>query len=111
MTAPTDRIDRPTPSTTLAARCVRVMLTCWHCHDQADADLPALIAAGRGDVPLIRLRWRGAWCKSDRIDMIRTSHARVLPWINEAGGLARPSTLMGLASAGRNSSTPRCSIS
>jgi hypothetical protein len=59
---------------------VRVMLTCWHCHHQADADLPALIAAGHGDVPLILLRGRCARCKSDRIDMICTSHARVLPW-------------------------------
>ena len=58
--AMTDDADLPTARTTLAARYVRVLLTCWHCRHQADADLPALIEAGRGDVPLARLRWRGA---------------------------------------------------
>jgi len=47
----TDETDLPTPRATLASRYVRVLLTCWHCRHQADADLPALIAAGRGDVP------------------------------------------------------------
>ena len=47
---------------------------------QADADLDALIAAGRGDVPPTRLRWRCARCRSGRIDMVFTSHARVVPW-------------------------------
>jgi hypothetical protein len=37
---------------------------------------------GRGDVPLVRLRRRCARCKSDRIDMVATSHARVVPWVN-----------------------------
>jgi hypothetical protein len=75
-----DDVDLPTPRTTLAARYVRVMLTCWHCRHQADADLTALIAAGRGDVPLTRLRWRCALCRSDRIDMVVTSRDVVVPW-------------------------------
>jgi hypothetical protein len=39
----TDDTDLPTPRTTLAARYVRVLLTCWHCRHQADADLQGLI--------------------------------------------------------------------
>jgi hypothetical protein len=97
MTAPTDRIDLPTPRTTLAARYVRVMLTCWHCRHQADADLQSLIDGGRGDVPLVQLPWRCARCKSDRIDMVCTSHARVLPWVNEGGRLDTVIDVMGLA--------------
>ena len=73
----------PTPRTTLAARYVRVVLTCWSCRHQRDADLQALVAAGRGDVPLIHLRWRCSRCRSARIDMICTSHARVLPAPNQ----------------------------
>jgi hypothetical protein len=78
--AVTDETDLPTPRTTLASRFVRVLLTCWHCRHQADADLPALIAAGRGDVPLVRLRWCCARCRSGKIDMICTSRDRVMPW-------------------------------
>jgi hypothetical protein len=52
---------------------VRILLTCWHCRHQADADLQSLIDGGRGNVPLVRLRWRSARCRSDRIDMICTS--------------------------------------
>jgi hypothetical protein len=33
--------DLSTPRTILAARYVRLLLTCWHCRHQADADLPA----------------------------------------------------------------------
>ena len=75
MTAP-DRSHRPAdPRTTLAARYVRVMLTCWHCRHQADADLQSLIDGGRGDVrwcscagaawPVIR-RTTGAGSGGDR---------------------------------------------
>jgi len=52
---------------------------CRSCRHEADADLHALIDAGRGDVPLIQLRWRCSQCRSARIDMICTSHARVQP--------------------------------
>jgi hypothetical protein len=76
----TDETDLPTPRTMLASRYVRVLLTCWHCRHQADADLPALITAGRGEVPLVRLRWRRARCRSDKIDMICTSRDRVVLW-------------------------------
>jgi hypothetical protein len=72
--------DLPTQRTTLAAPFIRVMLTCWHCRHQDDADLPALIATGRGDVPLIKLRWRCARCRSDRVDMVVTGKGVVVPW-------------------------------
>jgi hypothetical protein len=52
----------PTPRTTLRCHYVRVLLTCWSCKHQRDADLPGLIAAGRGDTPLVHLRWRCAAC-------------------------------------------------
>ena len=76
----TDDADLPTPRSTLAARYVRVLLTCWHCRHQRDADLQSLIDSGRGDVPLTRLRWRCAQCRSDRVDMVVTSRDRVMPW-------------------------------
>ena len=47
-----------------AAHYVRVRLTCWSCKRQRDADLAALVATGRGDVPLVQLRWRCSWCHS-----------------------------------------------
>jgi hypothetical protein len=78
----TDETDLPTPRTTLASRYVRALLTCWSCRHRADADLPALVAAGHGDVPLVRLRWRWrcAHCRSGHINMICTSRDRVMPW-------------------------------
>jgi hypothetical protein len=76
----TEDAGLPTPRSTLASRYVRVLLTCWHCRHQADADLPALVAAGRGDVPLVRLRWRCTRCRSGEIDMICTSRDHVVPW-------------------------------
>jgi hypothetical protein len=42
----------------------------WSCRHQRDADLAGLIAAGRGDTPLVQLRWRCATCGSRRIDMV-----------------------------------------
>ena len=73
----------PTPRTTLRCRYVRMLLTCWSCRHQRDADLAGLIAAGRGDTPLMQLRWRCAACGSRWIDMVCTSHARVVPWRSE----------------------------
>ena len=62
--------DADTPRSTLASRYVRILLTCWHYRHQADADLQSLVDGGRGDVPLARLRWRCARCRSDRVNMI-----------------------------------------
>ena len=80
----TARLDEhhelPTPRTTLAARYVRVLLTCQSCQQQRDADLQALIDSGRGDVPPRSLRWKCARCGHRNIDMVVTSQARVMPW-------------------------------
>jgi hypothetical protein len=75
-----DRHELPTPRTTLKARYVRVLLTCWSCKYQRDADLQALIDAGRGDTPLVELRWRCSQCHTDKVDMVVTSQATVRPW-------------------------------
>jgi hypothetical protein len=46
----------PTSRGTLAAGCVRVLVWCKACRHRADADLAALISAGRGDTPLREFR-------------------------------------------------------
>jgi hypothetical protein len=60
----------PTPRTTLRAAFVRVLVWCKACRHQADADLPALIAVGYGDVSLRRLRFRCAECGSRLTDFV-----------------------------------------
>jgi hypothetical protein len=48
---------------------------------QSNADLRALINTGRGDVPLVQLRWRCSWCHSTRIDaVVMAKDSDVLPW-------------------------------
>jgi hypothetical protein len=44
--------DLPTANTTLRTSYVRVLVFCNSCRHQADADLRAIVLAGRGDVPL-----------------------------------------------------------
>jgi hypothetical protein len=68
----------PTPRSTLRTGYVWLLVWCKSCRHQADADLEALIDAGRGG-PLVQLRWRCAECGSRRIDMVCASHARVVP--------------------------------
>jgi hypothetical protein len=75
-----DAHELPTSRSTLQARYVRVLLTCWSCRHQRDADLEALIARDRGDAPLVRLRWRCGRCSSQRVDMVCTSKDVVRPW-------------------------------
>ena len=57
----------PTPRTTLRARYV-ALLVC-----QAEADLQALVDAGKGDVPLKDLRFRCSRCRSDLTDCVVTA--------------------------------------
>ena len=45
---------RATPRSALQARYVAVLLTCRSCLRNRNADLAALVADGRGDMPLIR---------------------------------------------------------
>jgi len=61
------------PRTTLHARYVRVLVWCKACRHRRDADLQALIDAGRGDVPLIYLRFRCSNCGSSLTDFLVTA--------------------------------------
>jgi hypothetical protein len=63
----------PTVVTTQATGYVVVLVWCKSCHHQGPADLAALIAAGKGDVPLISLRWRCGRCGSRLTDWVCTS--------------------------------------
>ena len=56
--------------TTLRARHVRVQGVCRY---QREADLQGLIDTGRGDVPLIRLRFRCSNCGSRLTDWVVTA--------------------------------------
>ena len=67
-----DQHELPTPRTTLRTAYVRVRV-CKSCRRQRDADLQALVDAGRGDVPLIHLRFRCTNCGSGLTDFVVTS--------------------------------------
>jgi len=54
------------------------------CLHRAAADLPALIAAGKGDVPLIHLRFRCSNCGSVRTDAVITAKTSE-PWHGGSG--------------------------
>jgi hypothetical protein len=69
----------PTPRTTLRTG-YRLLVWCKACHHQKAADLAALIEAGCGDVPLIRLRFRCGVCRSRLTDAVVTGAAPVRPW-------------------------------
>jgi hypothetical protein len=49
---------------------VRLLLTCHSCLRQRDADLEALIDAGRGDVALVQMKWRCDNCGSRLAEFI-----------------------------------------
>ena len=70
----------PTARTTLRAGYVRVLVFCKSCRHQADADLQAIVDAGRGDVPLTELQFRCSQCGTDRTDFVVTSKDVVRPW-------------------------------
>jgi hypothetical protein len=53
-----DYTDLPTARTTLLTGYVRLLLACRSCLRSRDADLQGLIDAGRGDVPLVNLKFR-----------------------------------------------------
>ena len=63
----------PTPRSTLRARYVAVLVYCKACRHQREADLAALVESGRGDVPLVQLRWRCANCRSRLTDFVVTT--------------------------------------
>jgi hypothetical protein len=68
-----DAHELPTPRSTLQARYVAVLVFCRSCFRSQHADLEALVAGGRGDVPLIHLRFRCANCRSRLVDFVVTS--------------------------------------
>ena len=70
----------PTARTTLRTGYVRVLVFCRSCRHQADADLHAIVDAGRGDVPLTELRFRCSQCRTDRTDFVVTSTDNPQPW-------------------------------
>jgi hypothetical protein len=70
---PADAHELPTPRSTLQARYVAVLLTCRSC--LRNANLEALVD-GRGDMPLIELRWRCSNCRSRLVDFVVTSRSR-----------------------------------
>ena len=70
----------PTPRTALRARYVSLLVWCkGGCQHQAHADLQALIDQGKGDVPLIHLKFRCSNCGSDRTDFVVTSRDNPQP--------------------------------
>jgi hypothetical protein len=65
----------------LRARYVTLLVWCkGSCQHQADADLQELLDAGRGNVPLIHLRFCCSNCGSDRTDFLATSRDNPQPW-------------------------------
>jgi len=50
--------DLPTPRSTLRSRYACVLVWCKACCHQREADLQRLVDTGKGDVPLIKLRFR-----------------------------------------------------
>jgi hypothetical protein len=59
---------------------VRVLVFCKSCRHQADADLQALVNAGRGDVPLTELRFLCSQCGTHRTDFVVTSRDNPQSW-------------------------------
>ena len=68
-----DQHELPTPRTTPRTGYVRVLVWCKSCRHRRDADLRALVDAGRGDVPLVELRFRCSNCASTLTDFVVTS--------------------------------------
>ena len=73
--------DLPTRRSTLRSRYLALTSQVNQPGGRRDADLQALIDAGRGDVPLIHLRFRCSNCGSGLTDFVVTA--------TEATGLPR----------------------
>ena len=67
------------------ARWLGVSVRCKACHHPAFADLQAIVDAGRGDVPLIHLRYRCGRCGSRLTDFVCTSRYSGRPAWNRDG--------------------------
>ena len=82
--------DLPSARATLRSGYVRVLVFCNSCRHQADADLQAIIDAGRGDMPLTELRFRCSRCGTDRTDFVVTSRDNPRPWLRHGVCMGRP---------------------
>jgi hypothetical protein len=72
----TDARELPTPRS-ISRTGYRVHVWCKACRHAKDADLAALIEAGRGDVPLVRPHWRCGNCGSRLTEfVVGGSHMR-----------------------------------
>jgi hypothetical protein len=69
----------PTACATLRTGYACVLVFCNVCRHQADADLLAIVEAGRRDVPLTELRFRCLQCGTGRTDFVVTSRVAVKP--------------------------------
>jgi hypothetical protein len=81
--------DLPTPRTALRNGYAWVLVFSNSCRHQADADLQALVDAGRGDMPLTdcrvtsllaMTRFRCSQCGTDRTDFVVTSRDNPQSW-------------------------------
>jgi hypothetical protein len=63
--------DLPT-ARTMAPTGFRVHVWCKACRHSGNADPDALIRSGKGDIPLVRLKWRWGHCRSDLADFVMT---------------------------------------
>jgi len=63
----------PTPRSTLHSRYTCVLVWCKSCRHQREADLQRLVDTGKGDVPLIRLRFRCSNCGGRLTDWVVTA--------------------------------------
>ena len=61
--------DLPT-ARTMAPTGFRVHVWCKACRHSGNADLDALIRSGKGDIPLVRLKWQCANCRSGMTDFV-----------------------------------------
>ena len=69
----------PTPRS-LSRIGLGVLVWCKACQRQGFPDLPAVVETGRGDVPLIKLRWRCSGCHTSRhTDFVVSSAAKARP--------------------------------
>jgi hypothetical protein len=77
--------DLPTPRSTLRAG-YRVLVWCKACRHRANADLQRLVDAGRGDTPLIRLRYRCSNCPGGPrfTDWVVSNGYNPQPWRQQA---------------------------
>ena len=63
--------DLPT-ARTMVPTGFRIHVWCKACRHSVDADLEALIRNGKGDIPLVRLKWQCANCRSGMTDFVVT---------------------------------------